>query len=434
MRKLNRPGERTGPDVEYLGVDEAHAAAGPDGPRWIIRSHAIARELIRDERTVGQAGFGAMTFNQLTDQQPTDPASSPNQSGPSEDSGPVRRFRRRQAGAEKLRPPVLYLEGPEHRSRRKAAARFFTPKVVDSYEPMITELSEQLVGPLSQGKQVDVSRLSMKLAVTVAARVIGLTSSVVPGMSNRLQAFFDGDLLEKVRTPAALVRKLRTSTAMLRFYYLDVIPAIRVRRRHPSDDLISQLLELGFRPMEILTEAITYGAAGMVTTREFITVCTWHLLDDPELLERFRTGGHEERVAVLSEILRLEPVIGHLFRQVTAATSLTVAGIEHELPRGTMIDLDVRAINADAELVGAEPLALCPARPLATRGTAPSVMSFGDGHHRCPGGPMAILETEIFLTTLLDLDLVADGPPTVGWSDLTQGYDLRRLMVRRRAR
>lgn len=171
----------------------------------------------------------------------------------------------------------------------------------------------------------------------------------------------------------------------------------------------------------------------MATTREFITIAAWHLLDSPDLLHRFRTGDHEERLAILEEILRLEPVVGRLYRQVTAPTPIQMEGIPHVLPVGTVVDLDLRAINADAELVGARPLDLCPGRPMTTRATASSVMSFGDGNHRCPGGPLAMLESEIFLRRLLALDLVIEQAPKVTWNDLTGGYDLRGLVVRRAA-
>jgi cytochrome P450 len=60
-------------------------------------------------------------------------------------------------------------------------------------------------------------------------------------------------------------------------------------------------------------------------------------------------------------------------------------------------------------------------------------MSFGDGHHRCPGGPLALMETEVFLTHLLSRDLVADGPPSARWNAVTQGYELKGFQVRLRS-
>ena len=63
----------------------------------------------------------------------------------------------------------------------------------------------------------------------------------------------------------------------------------------------------------------------------------------------------------------------------------------------------------------------------------PSVLSFGDGNHKCPGGPLAIMESEIFLTELLKRDVVPDGPPRIGWNPTLAGYNLDRFMVRVRA-
>ena len=59
-------------------------------------------------------------------------------------------------------------------------------------------------------------------------------------------------------------------------------------------------------------------------------------------------------------------------------------------------------------------------------------MGFGDGHHKCPGGPIAIMEAEIFLAALFRRHIVADGPPRVRWNPVSQGYDLDRFMLRTR--
>ncbi|MGI8457869.1 MAG: cytochrome P450 [Propionibacteriaceae bacterium] len=401
-RKLSRSGDVLTPGLEHR--------VGARGERWVVRDHEVARRLIRAEDSVRQAGFGA----------------DPGPGTASPDPAPRRRPR-----LLAIRPPILYLEGAEHRQQRKATARHFAPKVTESYRSLMTELSDQLVTPLERGATVDLPSLSLKMAVQVAGQVVGLTNSSLNGMSRRLDAFFAGDVTNRSLTPANVPRLLRTQTALLRFYLFDVRPAIRARRRAPQSDVISQLLEIGYSPLEILTECVTYGAAGMATTREFITVAAWHLLDDPDLLVRYRAGDLEDRTTILHEILRLEPVVGHLFRRTTAAVSVTVAGVDRELPAGTLIDFDIRAINADAALVGADPLDVVPSRSLE-RGVARSVLSFGDGNHRCPGAPIAIMESEIMLTRLFALDLVADHPPTVTWNATTEGYELRRFEVRRR--
>jgi hypothetical protein len=119
-----------------------------------------------------------------------------------------------------------------------------------------------LLARLRVDKAVDLSRLSMRLAVQVTGRVVGLTNSSVRGMSGRL-GFFQGDPLARDR--ALLLRALRGSGA----------PGLLPPRREASVRRAAAALSrrdqpavaTDFSDLEILTEALTYAAAGMATTR-----------------------------------------------------------------------------------------------------------------------------------------------------------------------
>jgi cytochrome P450 len=224
---------------------------------------------------------------------------------------------------------------------------------------------------------------------------------------------------------------VRARSALLGFYYLDVKPAIRARRRRPSADVISQLLQQGFNDLEILTEALTYGAAGMATTREFVTLAAWHLLDEPDLRARYLVADRVEREAILHEILRLEPVVGELRRTAREPLAVHTDSGPVTIAPGETIELQLRRTNADPGVLGENPEGLCAGRELPP-GVPPVLLSFGDGHHRCPGGPLAIMESDIFLRRLLAHDVVAAGPPRVRWNPVSQGYDLDRFMIRLR--
>jgi hypothetical protein len=140
--------------------------------------------------------------------------------------------------------------------------------------------------------------------------------------------------------------------------------------------------------------------------------------------------GSQHRPA-LHEILRLEPVVGKLRRTTRKPVDVQTADGPVTIPPGERIELQLRRANADPDVVGQDPDRLCPDRTWPA--AVPSVvLSFGDGHHRCPGGPLAILESDIFLHRLLARDLITDGPPRVRWNTVSQGYDLDRFMVRLR--
>lgn len=314
-----------------------------------------------------------------------------------------------------MRAPILYLSGAEHRRQRGATARFFAPRVVtSSYRALMTETSARLIDRLQADRRADLDQLSLKLAVTIASEIVGLTNSDRAAMARRLDALAAG-----MRGEGSAVGKaidfVRGQVRALLLLYRDVKPAIRARRRTRRDDVISHLLDEGYRDMEILSECLTYGAAGMITTREFITMAGWHLLEQPELRQRFLDTNEAGRIAILEEILRLEPVVGLLHR--------TIGDTEET------VGIDVRAANADGQAFGACPHRIDPDRALGDR-VGRAGMAFGDGEHRCPGAQVALLESAIFLDQLLrvpGLRMMAE--PAMGWNALIAGYELRGLKL-----
>ncbi len=328
--------------------------------------------------------------------------------------------------------PILFLEGKLHQEQRRRAARFFTPKAVSTtHRQVIERLTDALIAEVRRKKQADVSYLSLTLAVRVAAEVVGLTNSRLPGMAKRLEMFFKEQwAIDRSRNPLALLRTLWRHRHMAVFFFLDVQPAIQARRRKPQEDVISHLLAQGYNEREILTECLTYAAAGMATTREFISLAAWYLLEHPALCARYLEASEEERYAILHELLRLEPIVGDLYRQTTADLPIESNGTPIVIPQGARIRIHIHGTNTDEAVVGEQPLALCPGRALNGENIPPMLMSFGDGHHRCPGAYLAIQETDILLQRLLALDGVRiERPPSMTWNELVTGYELRKFMI-----
>ena len=363
---------------------------------WQVRGHALVRQILRGEGTQ-QAGFNADLIEGI-------PGTT--------------------------RQPILYQEGRVHHEQRRQTARFFTPKTVSArYRGLMERLADQLIARFRRAGRADLSALSMQLAVAVAAEVVGLTESTLPGLDRRLDAFFTGNLVGRGGWRDRLRQRL-SRIYLLMFFYLDVRPAIRARRRAPREDVISHLLSKEYNDAEILTECITYAAAGMATTREFITVAAWHMLENPALREHYLAAQEAERQDLLEEILRLEPVVGHLYRRTTAELRVEGGDGQVTIPAGDLIDLHLYAANRDELVAGPQPEAICPGRALADRQSTPAVMSFGDGHHRCPGAYLAIQESDIFLRRLLVLPgLRLEREPTVTWDELTAGYVLRACTI-----
>jgi cytochrome P450 len=332
--------------------------------------------------------------------------------------------------------PILISDGPLHDAQRSKVGRFFAPAIVaERYTAHMESCAAALLDEAAAGGTFVLDELALHYSVEVTADVVGLTNSPVRRMAARLVTFFhqppfDITKPDLGRTPRQWAKAAFAGLVpVVRFYVADVRPAIRARRKEPGQDVISHLIAEGYTNADILVECVTYGTAGMVTTREFITMAAWHLLGNRPLRERYLVAGQAERFAILNEIIRLEPVVGHLYRRVQGAFDVTEGEQTVTVEPGDLIDVCIRPANADPEAVGADPLGLCPGRPLPS-GVNAAVLTFGDGAHKCPGQPLAILESDVLLTRLLARTPTVVAEPTVAWDDLIEGYQVRGLELR----
>lgn len=326
------------------------------------------------------------------------------------------------------RRPILFDDGPDHLGHRKQLVRFFSPRALEErHRDFIEETAAAMVADAQHRGRSRVDVLALHFSVRVATEIVGLTESETPKLARRLEAFFRQPPVNHTRADHGRTNKQWAKAArdalvpLITFYWRDVRPAIRARRARPADDIISHLLERGYRPREILMECLTYGTAGMVTTREFISMSLFRLLTEPDLRTRYEAAAHAERTGILSEIIRLEPPVAHLYRRVTS----TAPGCPHD--PGTLVDIDVRQANTDPEVFAPSPLEVCPERklPAAER----TGLSFGDGAHRCPGSHLALLEADVLLRALLDAGATLERAPERGFDSLVQGYQLREFIV-----
>ena len=390
VRKLTPPGETaTGPDVERVH--------GPDGTRVVVRSFALAREVLRDEDGYRQAGFGAETVRTQST----------------------------------MRPPILYLDGPDHRAQRRASAPFFTPKAVEAYRPMMEELAERLVAGLRPDRGTDLADLAMRMAVEVVGRVVGLTHSSLPGMTSG-----------STRSSTATRCPRRSRSAACRGC------CGRIRRRSGST---------GRR--QARDPRAPQGPAGRPHQRD--AGPGLQRPGDPHRGDHLRRGGDGHDPGA-DQCRRLAPARG--------------PGAAGPVPRGRpRLPVGTPAGDAPAR-TGRRPAA-APRRPRGPAGgprrrgrrgrgrprrhrrargerrrgggrcrTAPAVSR----NERCrvgsrrPSWGSATATTSVRAVrsrswrprsssrALFRRDIVADGPPRVRWNPVSQGYDLDRFMLRAR--
>lgn len=319
--------------------------------------------------------------------------------------------------------PVFYLDGELHRKKRGAIARFFTANAVTTrYRPTMLRTADLLMRQMRANGGGRLDDFALQMTVAVAAEIVGLTDSNERSMAKRIAGTLESPRGWLSRKLVPLKMRYRA----LKFYYLDVRPAVRARRLQRKDDIISHLLDENYSERAIMVECLTYAVAGMVTTREFIVMAAWHILGDKALHARFNSGSEDDQVAILEEILRLEPVAAMLFRRVADELPESPFG---PVAAGALFNIDVRAVNTDESVVGECPYTLDPDRSQKAKPGTGS-LSFGHGAHRCPGSQVAIAESRIFLDQLLRLPGIKfQRAPTMGWHELIMSYELRKALV-----
>lgn len=322
--------------------------------------------------------------------------------------------------------PVFYLDGETHRRKRSTIARLFTPTAVTTrYRAIMERVTDALLARLESAGEAQLDALSLELAVAVAAEIVGLTNSDRGSMAARIGATLTFGHLSRWHRFARHLQPLIFRYHMLNFYYRDVRPAIESRRRERREDLISQLLDEGYSTKAIMIECMTYAVAGMVTTREFIVMAAWHLLERDALRARFLAGDEADQLAILDEILRLEPVASVLQRR--AAEEMTIGS--DSISAGSLLAVDIRSVNTDESITGPCPHVLDPDRAKRMK-AASGYLSFGYGSHRCPGSQVAMHETRVFLDRLLRVPGIRlERAPKIGWSNMLMSYELRGAMI-----
>jgi cytochrome P450 len=384
------PFETTRDDRKSAVLAAKRIAMGPD--TRVISSLAFARELLRSNVTRQAVAAGVVDLGTV------DPAFT----------------------------SVFFLDGEPHKRKRQAFVSFLTPKAISTrYRVVMEETTDTLLVRLRAHGQGRLDQMSFELAMAVAAEIIGLTEGNQGAMGHRIRA-----TLTVLRVP--LMRPWQRPAARLwaelfgtLFLLRHVRPAIRGRCERRRDDVISHLLDEGYPEKAILIECLTLAVAGMITTREFIVMAAWHLFGNDALRERFLAAQEADQIAILEEIMRLDPVVNLLSRQVTADLATTSGSVVD----GEKVVVDIRGANLDEASVGECPYALDPdrARRMKIEG---SYLSFGDGSHRCPGAQVALNETRIFLDRLLRIPGIRlCREPDMGWTTELMSYELRNAVV-----
>ncbi|MFC9492900.1 MULTISPECIES: cytochrome P450 [unclassified Streptomyces] len=333
-----------------------------DGEAWLIVGHEEARAALTDPRLVkspAKLGFSGLD-------------------------------------EELIGTHLLITDPPHHTRLRSLVTRAFTARRVESLRPRIQRITDDLLDAmLPHGRADLVESFAFPLPLTVICELLGVPDidrADFRRMSNEVVAPSDRD--GEYATFVELAAYLR-----------DLIEDKRASA--PADDLLSALIrttaEDGDRlsPDELCAMAFILLIAGHETTVNLIASGVRALLAHPDQLAALRAdmtllGGAVE------EMLRYEgPVENATYRFTVEDTE--VGGTV--IPGGSAVLVGLAAAGHDPERFP-EP------DRFDIRRDARGHIAFGHGLHHCLGAPLARLEGQIALRSLLDRApaLALDGP------------------------
>ncbi|MGH8009959.1 MAG: cytochrome P450, partial [Candidatus Binatia bacterium] len=287
-------------------------------------------------------------------------------------------------------PAMIAQDPPDHSRLRKLANRAFTPRRIASLETHLREVVQQLLESMAAPGECDLVRdLGGPLPTIAVAELLG----VAPEQRDDFRRWSDNVVLSmngSVLTDEDRAQ-IRQSIAEFRAYFQD---AIETCRRHPGDNLLSDLVRVEEEQQtltseEILSLAVLLVAAGNETTTNLISNTVMALFHHPETLATVRANPALVP-KLLEETLRYDAPIQVWFRQTTQ--DVEVAGTT--VPAGSVITFLLGAANHDERKFPD------PGRFDIFRNTD-GHLAFGYGIHFCIGAPLARFEAKLALEGLL---------------------------------
>jgi len=291
---------------------------------------------------------------------------------------------------------ILQMDEPEHRVHRALVSPTFRSKVLERWEGDLVQrvVNELIDGFASRGSADLVQELTFNFPVQVIAQILGLPRADFP----RFQRW----AIAITSVASNWDRGVEASCA-LRDYFAAVLDE---RRRHPADDLISELstIEVEGRRLddeEIYSFLRLLLPAGVETTYRASGNLLYGLLTNPDQLQAVQDDRALVPVA-FEESIRWEPPVTVILRRALRDTEIGGVAVEE----GADVALLLGAANRDERKYEH------PDRFDLFRHSRQSV-GFGFGVHVCLGMHLARMEVRVALNTLLDrlADLRLDAAP-----------------------
>lgn len=281
---------------------------------------------------------------------------------------------------------MLFSDPPDHKRLRGLVQKAFTPQLISGMRGRIQQIADELLAEVEGQESINlIDEYAFPLPIIVISEMLG-----VPNSDRDKFRVWSNALIERSgREPDEDVRNLIME---FREYLADWFSKVR---QQPGNDLISQLIiaeEQGDRltEHELFNLVMLLIIAGHETTVNLIGNGILALLQHPEQLRILQSRPELIHTAI-EEVLRYNgPVEFSTGRWVKE--DLEFKGVS--MKRGESVIISLSSANRDPEQFNDPDLFDI------SREKSPH-LAFGKGIHLCLGAPLARLEGEIAINTLL---------------------------------
>ena len=300
--------------------------------------------------------------------------------------------------------PPITSDPPEHKPAKQLLLPPFTPDAMKKLEPRVRAICNELIDEfIGDGKCDAAARYTKHIPVRAIAHMLG-----IPEKDSDLFIRWIHEILELgIKDNEIFLRGIREMGEYFAGH-------IEERKRHPTDDLISTLMNAKGKDGQPLSDEHVQGSlrllliAGIDTTWSAIGSSLWHLAKTPA-----------DRQRLVAEPVLMPPAVEELLRAyspVTMAREVMKETVISGCPvkPGNMVLLSFPAANRD-------PAVFPDADKVLIDRKENRHAAFGLGIHRCVGSNLARMEMTVALEEWLKRipDFRLDPAGQVKWSEGT---------------
>lgn len=293
------------------------------------------------------------------------------------------------AGETAYEPPLVLLDDPDHRRVRSLISKAFTPSAIERMRERVQTIANGLLKAVEGEKEIDlISAYAGPLPTQVILDMMGMPNACIKDFK-----VWSEDILMGYDPERDQQRRARLRTAYL-CMSREFRKTLQRRRERPGDDLISAMVRAQedgdhLSELEIISLCTQLMVAGNVTTSDLIGSGLFNLMEHPESLRQLRQDPSLIKSAV-EEMLRFDCPIAETARIAKEDLSLNGCPVH----AGDTITASLSAANHDPSKFP-NPHEFDIKRPNNDH------LGFGSGIHVCIGAPLARLEAQIAISTLI---------------------------------